>query len=182
MHTTTRDFTGILVVGLFLAAYSGTTRLSAQDVTPPVIPVTSPGLFAGSLRVDPLPGPSMFEPAAPAAPAATREQPALDIDGGSRRLFSSLYAGFITTQALDVHSTLRALDAGHKEANPIVRWATGTPAAFVSFKAATTFGTMYLVQRMRKKHPKGALLLLAAIDTAFALVVAHNYSVPVSGR
>jgi Domain of unknown function (DUF5658) len=179
MHTTIRNFTGILLVGLCLAAYSGTTRLRAQDATPPAIPATSPGLFAGTLRVDALPAASIFEPA---APVAEREQPMVDSRGGSRLVFSSLYAGLITTQALDVHSTLRALDAGHREANPVVRWTTDTPAAFVSFKAATTVGTMYLIQRVRKKHPKRAMLLLAAIDTAFALVVAHNYSVPMSAR
>jgi hypothetical protein len=88
---------------------------------------------------------------------------------------ASLYAGLVATQALDVHSTLGAIHGGRAEANPMVRWATSSPGAFIGVKAAATTGTVWLVERIRRKHPRRALVLLAAIDSAYAVVVAHNY-------
>src|SRR5262245_43832768 len=93
---------------------------------------------------------SSQEPAAPASQIAIAENPpaapvpakatetAAPAASSSRGLFASLYAGFAVTQALDVHSTLRALDSGHAEANPMMQWATSHPAALVGIKAATT--------------------------------------------
>ena len=98
---------------------------------------------------------------------------------GSTPLFGSLYAGLITTQALDVHSTFRALGGGHAEGNPMVRWATSHPALLIGVKAATTTGTIAVVERLRKKHPRSAAFLMTAIDTAYSLVVMHNYRAPI---
>jgi hypothetical protein len=88
---------------------------------------------------------------------------------------TALYTGLATTQALDVHSTLRAIDGGSREANAAMRWATKHPATFIGIKAATTAGTLYLIDRMRPRHPKAALFLLVALNSASAIVVAHNY-------
>jgi hypothetical protein len=118
------------------------------------------------------PAPAQLE-----GPAAASES-AVPVRSVSR-LFAPLYMGLVATQALDVHSTLRALNAGHREANPMMRWATSHPATLVSFKTAATIGTTFLLQRVRKEHPKRAVILLAAMDTAYAFVVAHNYSAPV---
>ena len=41
---------------------------------------------------------------------------------------TSLYIGNVALQALDAHSTFRALDAGHAEGNPLMRWTTGIPS------------------------------------------------------
>lgn len=94
----------------------------------------------------------------------------------SRGITTSLYAGLIAVQALDVHSTLGAVDAGRRETNMMVRWATSRPAVFIGVKAASAAGTILLVERVRRTHPKPAMFLLAAIDSAYAFVVAHNYS------
>jgi hypothetical protein len=169
-----------------LLAVFSSSLLQAQNATP-VVPAGSErafaDLFLASSGIDaaplaPVPAPSP-------TPAATRSdstEVVTPATGPSRSTFASLYAGLIATQALDVHSTLRALDAGHAEANPVARWATGNPATFIAFKAGATAGMMYFTERLRKKHPTRAMILLAAIDTAYAFVVAHNYRAPVAGR
>jgi hypothetical protein len=91
---------------------------------------------------------------------------------------AAMYGGFVTLQALDAHSTLRAIDAGLTEANPLMRWATDHPVAFVSMKAGATMATLLVSEKIRKKHPKRALIFMAAINATYAFVVAHNYRAP----
>jgi hypothetical protein len=138
-------------------------------------------LFRADLRLDPPRSSSIFASARFAA-RSTANETSEPVAAPARHVFSTLYAGLVATQALDIHSTLRALDAGHREANPLARWATSNPLTLVAFKTATTAGTVFIIERLRKKHPKRALLLLAAVDSAYALVVAHNYSVPMPTR
>lgn len=107
-----------------------------------------------------------------APPAVTAKQP-------RGRLLPALYGGFVTLQALDAHSTFRALDAGHVEQNPIMRWSTSRPVAFISMKAAATAGTVFFAEKIRKKHPKGAIAFITAVNAAYAIIVTHNYRAPV---
>src|SRR5262245_61017199 len=48
-----------------------------------------------------------------------------------RGLQPALYGGLIALQALDTHSTLRAVDSGHVEQNPLMRWSVDHPVALV---------------------------------------------------
>lgn len=180
MHTITRRSPRLVIA--ICVVLLGSTALRAQvTVAPP--PASGPQDAASVQLQSP---PDNSTPFA----TAIATSPATDLRGGSnaatrpssRGLVRSMYVGLVVTQALDVHSTLRALGAGHTEANPMVRWATSHPAALIGFKTATTGGLMFLVERVRKKSPKGAIFLLAAINSAAAFVVAHNYSVPVPGR
>jgi uncharacterized protein DUF5658 len=138
--------------------------------SPPLLFVGCIALGAAAMGAqapaDPPPPSSLHDPQ-PAVPAAAAEPP--------RALMVSLFAGFIAAQALDVHSTLRGLDAGGREANGAMRWATGDPATFITLKAATTTATCLIVDRVRRSHPRGAMFLLVGIDAAYAAVVAHNY-------
>jgi hypothetical protein len=96
--------------------------------------------------------------------------------GSARRgLLTSLYFGNVALHALDAHSTFRALDAGHAEGNPLMRWSTDHPLAFASMKAAATAGTIYVAEKIRKKHPRRAVLFMVGINAASALIVMHNY-------
>jgi hypothetical protein len=99
--------------------------------------------------------------------------------GALRSVLPSMYAGMVTLQALDTHSTFRALDSGHVESNPLMRWSTQHPVALVSLKASATAATIYVAEKIRKKHPKRALAFITAVNAAYALVVVHNYRVPV---
>jgi hypothetical protein len=99
---------------------------------------------------------------------------------GDRRggpAFAAMYAGLVTVQALDAHSTLRAIDLGLREANPLMRWASGSPVAFVALKASATAATVFVTEKIRRKHPTRALVFVGAINAAYALIVAHNYRV-----
>jgi hypothetical protein len=111
-----------------------------------------------------------------AAPAAAHET---TIEGTPRGLQPALYAGLIALQALDAHSTLRAIDSGHVEQNPLMRWTVEHPVVLVSMKAAATAATILVAERIRKRHPGRAVVFMAAVNTAYALVVLHNYRVPV---
>jgi hypothetical protein len=112
-------------------------------------------------------------------PAISREAPAAVKSGLPRSLQPALYGGLIVLQGLDVHSTLRAIDAGHYEQNPVMRWSVEHPAALISMKAAASAATIYVAEKIRKRYPKRALLFMAAVNSAYAFVVVHNYKVPV---
>jgi Domain of unknown function (DUF5658) len=92
-----------------------------------------------------------------------------------RPLLPALYAGNIALQVMDTHSTFRALDAGLVESNPVMRWTTAHPVAFVSMKAAATATTILVSEKIRKKYPWRAALFMAGVNSAYALIVSHNY-------
>jgi hypothetical protein len=112
-------------------------------------------------------------------PAIPREAPVAVKSDLPRGLQPALYGGLIVLQGLDVHSTLRAIDAGHYEQNPVMRWSVEHPAALISMKAAASAATIYVAERIRKRYPKRAMLFMAAVNSAYAFIVVHNYSVPV---
>lgn len=122
--------------------------------------------------------------ALPLMPALTAPAPVAAIPfetpkGTPRGLQPALYGSMLVLQGLDVHSTLRAIDAGHHEQNPLMRWTVSHPAAFISMKAAASAATIYVAEKIRKRHPKRALLFMAAVNSAYALIVVHNYNVPI---
>jgi hypothetical protein len=95
-----------------------------------------------------------------------------------RGVLLPLYASFAALQALDAHSTLRALDAGATEANPLMGGLTRTPAALLAVKAGMAASTIYLVEKVRIKSRGAAIALMAALNSLYATIVAHNYRVP----
>ena len=88
-----------------------------------------------------------------------------------------LYVSFATLDALDVASTSRVLDSGGRESNPIVAGAWGSPAALAALKAATAAGLIFAAERLRRDHPRAALVLMIAANSGMAAIVAHNYAV-----
>ena len=94
------------------------------------------------------------------------------------RALAPLYVSFATLQALDVHSTLRALDGGSaREANPILGAAAGSPAAMIALKAGAGAGLIYASERLWKRNRVAAVAMMVAVNSAYAIVVAHNYAV-----
>ena len=111
--------------------------------------------------------PSPIElPAFTAAPESARRPPAL----------LPLYVSFTALQFADVHSTLSARAAGGLEGNPVF---TGlrSPAGMVAVKAGLAVGTTYAVERLRKRSPRTAVVLMIALNSTYAGIVAHNYAV-----
>jgi hypothetical protein len=90
---------------------------------------------------------------------------------------TSLYASTAVMQALDVHSTLRALDRGAVEANPLMTGAARNKAAFIALKAGVAFSTVMAARNMSKRNKVAAVLTLVAINSAYAMIVNHNYKV-----
>jgi hypothetical protein len=118
----------------------------------------------------------MVDAQAPAPAIPHQAAPRKDLPRGVQ---PALYGGLIALQGLDVHSTLRAIDAGHHESNPVVRWSVEHPAALISMKAAASAATIYVAEKIRKRYPKRAMLFMAAVNSAYAFIVVRNYNVPI---
>ena len=87
----------------------------------------------------------------------------------------ALYVSFGALQALDAHSTLRALDRGQAEGNPVMRGIVSQPAAVVGLKAATTAGTILLTEKLWRRHRTAAIVLMVAVNAGYLAIVTHNY-------
>jgi Domain of unknown function (DUF5658) len=159
-------------------ATSAISTTSHQDIA--AVPVSDPygSLFVNSdLTAADQPAPATRVSLATAAaqiPSAPI-QPRPEVGHTPRGLLPALYAGNIALQVMDTHSTFRALDAGLVESNPMMRWTTDHPVAFVSMKAAATATTILVAEKIRKKYPRRAALFMAGVNTAYAFVVLHNY-------
>ena len=103
----------------------------------------------------------------------------LPVAPGSSRsgLLSSLLVSTVVLQALDVHSTYRALGRGAVEANPLMAGVTGNKGAFIATKAAVATATVLAARHMGKRNKVAAIATLIAINSAYAVVVDHNYRV-----
>jgi hypothetical protein len=93
-----------------------------------------------------------------------------------------LYVSYGTLQGFDVHSTLKARAAGGREINPLITATGGSTPALVITKTATTAGVVFAAERLRRSHPKGAVVLMVCANAALAAVVAHNYAVSRGAR
>lgn len=92
-------------------------------------------------------------------------------------LMSALYASTFTMQALDVHSTLKAFGAGAVEANPLMTDVTKNKLAFVALKAGIATSTVMAAHNMARTNKVAAVMTLVAINSAYAMIVDHNYRV-----
>ncbi|MEO7189932.1 MAG: DUF5658 family protein [Vicinamibacterales bacterium] len=127
--------------------------------------------------------------AVPAALVGAEQLPSLrmPVEGGFRRptpstLMLSLYASTALMQALDVHSTLTAFSAGAVEGNPMMKGIAGNKAAFIAMKAGVAASTIFATRALAKKNKVAAIATLLAINSAYAMVVDHNYKVARAGR
>ena len=89
----------------------------------------------------------------------------------------SLQAATVVTQMLDVHSTLKAVNAGGVEANPVMGGLVQNKAAFIGVKAGISAGAIYMTQRVARDNKVAAIAASAAINSAFLMVARHNYRV-----
>jgi Domain of unknown function (DUF5658) len=96
----------------------------------------------------------------------------------STRPLVPLYLSFVSfavLQALDVHSTTRALNAGAVEGNPLMRGVADQPAALMAVKAGGAASTIWLTHKLARRSKTGAFVVMAAVNSAYAMIVAHNY-------
>jgi hypothetical protein len=139
-----------------------------------------PALAAGVN--DPAEGPTTTSETAAvsaiAAPAA-RELTGAEWTKANRRpaALPGLYASLAALQMFDGYSTHRALAAGGREANPLMKNAVGSRAAFWTIKAAMTVGPMLAAERLWKTNKVGAIAMMVATNGVMAAVAAHNAGV-----
>ena len=113
-----------------------------------------------------------------AQPAEPDQSPSAVTEPAPRPvLLTTLYGAFVGLQALDVHSTMLAVQSGAgQEANPALR-RIGSPALF-AMKAGTTASIILASERLRKDHhPLAAVMLMIGANSAYAMITAHNYAV-----
>ena len=108
----------------------------------------------------------------------TRERRGLD----SPVLRRSLIVSFGALQALDAHSTMKALKGGARETNPAMGAIASNRTALLAVKAGTAAATAYFAERLSRKNPKRAIVLMAVLNSAYVAIVAHNYRVAGRGR
>jgi hypothetical protein len=92
-------------------------------------------------------------------------------------MLAPLYTSYVALQALDVHSTRRALSRGAVEANPLMKGVSGNAGLLIALKCAATAGTILGAERLSKKHRLASVLLMVGANSAMAYVVSHNYRV-----
>jgi hypothetical protein len=56
------------------------------------------------------------------------------------------------------------------------------PGAFTAVKLGVTAGLIFATEHMAKKHPKRAFITAIAINSAYAMIAAHNYRVAGGAR
>jgi hypothetical protein len=96
--------------------------------------------------------------------------------GGHRPAwFFGVHAVTAVMQGLDAHSTLEALNSGAVELNPMAKAFVEHQGAFTAMKVGVAAGLIYTTDRMAKDHPVRALLTAAAVNSAYAMIVANNY-------
>jgi hypothetical protein len=148
------------------------------------------GMPAAAQDVSPAPAGSLFSEAGP-KPCATCGQvqiTGVTADPQAQSLVTParkrptpllpMYVSFAVLQGYDYATTASALSSGAgREANPVMAPIVGNRAAFLAVKAGTAAGTMWIAERMWKKHPVGAILFMAALNGMTATVVTHNVRV-----
>ena len=92
-------------------------------------------------------------------------------------LLFSLFASTAAMQALDVHSTMTALNQGAVEANPLMKGLARNKTAFIAMKAGVAASTILATRNMAKRNKVAAIATMVAINSAYAMVVRHNYKV-----
>jgi hypothetical protein len=98
----------------------------------------------------------------------------------SRRpsILPALYGGSAALQAFDAYSTLKALNGGAVEANPLMKGATSNPAVFIGVKATVAAASILAAERLWHDHHRvAAIAMMAASNGIMAVVAAHNASV-----
>lgn len=131
-----------------------------------------PELFAAALQ---LPGTNLSVTTLTVPPVQVEFRPLIEPQPSN--LLRSLYVTTATMQALDVHSTFAALNRGGSEVNPMMDGLTKHRVAFGAVKAGVAASSIYAAHRLAKHNRVAAIALLIAINSAYAVVVSHNYKV-----
>jgi hypothetical protein len=91
-------------------------------------------------------------------------------------LQNAAYSALAAANALDLHSTFRAIHSGGgTEGNPLLT--TNHPAAAIAEKAAMLGAVVWMGERIRTHgHPKAARIVVWVLAGTTAGIAAHNYA------
>ena len=146
---------GFLTLGMLVAVSSS---LAAQVLTAAAVPASSAEPPATPARA----------PVSPALAATTIRRPAILLP---------LYISFAAMQVLDIRSTQQALSGGGVEGNPVMGGIVGSPVAMTAMKVGATAGIVFLSEKMRKRNPVAAVVMMVGLNSAYAMVVSRNYAI-----
>ena len=90
----------------------------------------------------------------------------------SKATYRTSQVTFLSTQALDWHSTHQALEAGMVESNPLVP--SGDVGRFVT-KAIVSVVVLWLTERLSRTHRAVAVAVMGGLSGFYAIISAHNY-------
>ena len=136
------------------------------------------GLFAGSATAQDVQNVQNIQNMVAAAQLPAPQLFTVRVENKRPPSLVPMYVSFAALQGMDYVSTRRAIASGAgEEANPVMRGVVGNSAAFFAVKAGTTVLTTVVAERMWKKHPVRAVVLMLAANATMAAVVSHNMSV-----
>ncbi len=135
-------------------------------------------------EVPTLEGPLLPEVFGPSLkPVDSQAPPRLQVPANPKpRGLLPLFVTYGVLQALDVHSTLTAVNRGANEQNAVMAPFVNRPAAFIAFKAGVSAVTLIAADRLAKHNRFASYALMIGLNSAYAVIVAHNYRVAQQAR
>jgi hypothetical protein len=103
--------------------------------------------------------------------------PVASIRNEASLVLRNLHAAFAGLQALDAHSTRRALKRGAAEVNPVMKSVSGSVLGLATAKTLVGAGVISASEKLWKKNKVAAVVFMAAANSVMAYVVQHNYRV-----
>jgi hypothetical protein len=91
------------------------------------------------------------------------------------RVLVPMYISFAALQAMDAHSTLKAVDRGYVEVNPLVAPSSRNGAAMAAMKVAVTASVIAGTEKLWRHNRAAAIAAIIVVNGAYAAIVAHNY-------
>lgn len=104
-----------------------------------------------------------------AASASAQER--LDRPG----LLIPLYAVNATLHGLDIHSTMRSLEAGNREANPLMSGMS--TKTMIGVKVAASATSIWASEKLWKRNRWTAVGVMVATNALLSAAVAQNYRI-----
>ena len=157
----------IAILVVVVGVCTGVARVASAQEAPAAADV--PAVAPPALR------PAAAQPSESLRPPSLRVAPRAESPRSPVLTF--LYGFTAGTQAMDVHSTRRALEAGAFETNPFMRAISSHTSGLIATKAGMTVGTIMVTEAIARHHKTTAILTLIAINAAYVYVVERNYDV-----
>jgi uncharacterized protein DUF5658 len=89
-----------------------------------------------------------------------------------------LYGSSAFLQSYDAYMTLRALEMGASEINPVLKPISGHPLALIAVKTGLTAASIFAAEKLWKdRHRRKAVSVMLISNAMMVVIAAHNTSV-----